>query len=171
MFENITSQITGFVQAHQGWAPFIVGVLAFCESLAIVSFFVPATVILVAIGGLIGATGLPFWPMWAAAALGAILGDVLSYVVGRVFKDRVRGSSLLARHKATTDRAFDFMHRWGALGVFVGRFSGPLRAFVPLVAGLVAMPQLRFQAANISSALLWAAMVLSPGTLLGRWLH
>jgi membrane protein DedA with SNARE-associated domain len=38
----------------------------------------------------------------------------------------------------------------GLLGIFVGRFSGPLRASVPLIAGILNMPYLPFQIANFS---------------------
>lgn len=170
MFQNFVAHVNDFVQAHAAWAPFIVGLLAFCESLAIVSFFVPATVILIAIGGMIGPANLSFWALWAAAAVGAILGDWLSYFVGRFFERELINSSFYKNHRDRMERAFRFMRKWGAGGVFVGRFSGPLRAFVPLVAGLLDIPQLQFQIANITSAMVWAALVLSPGTMLGKWL-
>ena len=64
-----------------------------------------------------------------------------------------------------------FSTRWGALGVFGGRFLGPLRATVPLVAGMCAMPQLLFQLANFSSALLWAFVVLAPGAFGVEWMR
>lgn len=169
MFHDIIAAITAFVQAHHAWAPFIVAALAFCELLAIVSFFVPATVILLGIGGLIGAAGLAFWPIWAAAVVGAVLGDWLSYWVGLQFGDRVLHSGPLARHAETTERASNFLRKWGAWGIFIGRFSGPLRAFVPLLAGIIGIRQLYFQAANIGSALIWAMAILSPGNLLGRF--
>ena len=54
--------------------------------------------------------------------------------------------------------------------VFLGRFFGPLRSIVPLVAGLCGMPQLSFQLANIASALVWATGVLAPGSFGLRWL-
>ena len=38
-----------------------------------------------------------------------------------------------------------------------------LRASVPLVAGIFEMPYWRFQAANFSSAFVWAAMLLTLG--------
>ena len=47
--------IVAFVQANQAWAAPVAFVLAFGESLAFVSLFLPSTVILVAIGGLLGA--------------------------------------------------------------------------------------------------------------------
>ena len=170
MIETLVHHVTRFVEAHAVWAPLIAGFLAFCESLAIVSFLVPATVILVAIGGLIVPAGLSFWMVWAGAATGAILGDWVSYEVGRWFKEPVLNSATYHKHRDRADKAIAFMRRWGAPGVFIGRFSGPLRAFVPLAAGLIAIPQWLFQAANVSSAVIWSAALLSPGTLIGEWL-
>ena len=63
--------VVGFVQEHKGWAAPVILLLAFGESLALVSLLFPATVILFGIGALIGAGGLEFWPLWAAAAVGA----------------------------------------------------------------------------------------------------
>ena len=49
------------------------------------------------------------------------------------------------------------------LGIFIGRFFGPLRASVPLVAGIFEMPYWRFQIANFTSAFVWAAVLLTLG--------
>lgn len=170
MLATLVDNALAFVEAHAAWAPVIAGALAFCESLAIVSFLVPATIVLVGIGGLIAPAHLSFWAVWAGAATGAILGDWVSYEAGRWFKEPVLKSAIYARYRDRADRAIAFMQRWGAAGVFIGRFSGPLRAFVPLAAGLIALPQWLFQIANVGSAMLWAAALLSPGTLIGEWL-
>jgi membrane protein DedA with SNARE-associated domain len=63
-----------------------------------------------------------------------------------------------------------FFKKWGMLAVFVGRFFGPFRAVVPLIAGLNAMPWLNFQIANVASAAVWAAGILLPGFIGVRWL-
>jgi membrane protein DedA with SNARE-associated domain len=49
------------------------------------------------------------------------------------------------------------------LGIFIGRFYGPMRAAVPLIAGSFEKPQWRFQLANFSSAFVWAAVLLVLG--------
>jgi membrane protein DedA with SNARE-associated domain len=54
--------------------------------------------------------------------------------------------------------------------VAIGRFSGPLRATVPLAAGIFEMPWLEFQIANVLSAFLWAGVLLAPGTLGVAWM-
>ena len=156
-------EIVAFVRLHGGYAAPICFALAFGESLAFVSFLLPATVVLVAVGGLVGQAGLAFLPVFAASALGAALGDWLSFWLGRRFEDRIAGMWPLSRHPELLARARGYVDRWGALGVFAGRFLGPLRATVPLIAGLAAMPPLPFQAANWSSALAWAFLVLAPG--------
>jgi membrane protein DedA with SNARE-associated domain len=168
--ESLTNDVVAFVQAHHAWAPVIVGVLCFAESLAVISFFVPATVILVGIGALIGATGIAFWPAWIGAVVGAVLGDWLSYWVGFHFKNEAQHVWPLSRYPEFVERATKFCEKWGVWGVFIGRFSGPLRAFVPLAAGIFAMPSLPFQAANISSAMVWGVALLAPGAVGMQWL-
>ena len=161
--DALTATLLDFVRTHQAWAPFIVGVLAFAESLAFLSFLVPSTVLLLGVGALIGASGLEFWPIWLGAAVGAILGDWVSYTIGYRFKHAAFRIWPLSRHPALVDRGERFFSRWGASGVFLGRFIGPLRAVVPLTAGIFAMPMLLFQMANIASALVWAFVMLGPG--------
>ena len=46
--------------------------------------------------------------------------------------------------------------------IVIGRFFGPLRAVVPLVAGVFGMRQIPFQIANVGSAMLWAFVLLAP---------
>src|ERR1700721_3122965 len=90
--DNLVRSTIAFVQDHQAWGVPIVFVLAFCESFAFVSLLVPATGILLGVGGLIAAAELGFWPMWFAAALGAIVGDWLAYWLAFYFKDRGLGA-------------------------------------------------------------------------------
>jgi membrane protein DedA with SNARE-associated domain len=169
--EALKTAVVDFVRLHQAWAPFIVAALAFCESLAIISLFVPATVMLLAIGGLIGGLGLNFWPIWAGAAAGAALGDWVSYEVGRYLEDKAHHTWPLKNHLTLIERGEAFTRKYGVWGIFLGRFFGPARAFVPLVAGIFEMPRTPFQIANVASALLWALLMLAPGTGVATWLR
>ncbi|HEX4366170.1 MAG TPA: VTT domain-containing protein, partial [Rhodopila sp.] len=74
----------------------------------------------------------------------------------------------LSRHPTLLPRARTLFRRWGVLGVFIGRFFGPLRSIVPLAAGMAAMPMVPFQIANIASAVVWAVGLLAPGVILSR---
>lgn len=171
MIESYVNAVIAFAQQNQAWAPVIVGLLAFGESLAVISFFIPATGILLAIGALVGASGIDFWTVWLGVVIGGVLGDWLSYVVGYHFKDRTGEIWPFRNYPEAVAKATDFTQRWGAWGVFFGRFSGPLRAFVPLAAGLFAMPHWRFQLANVGSAVAWAFLLLSPGFAAVKYWH
>jgi len=159
-----------FVRANEGWELPVVAILAFGESLAVVSFFVPATVALLGIGALVGASDIAFAPVWLAAAAGAALGDWVSYWLGARFKDAAAGLWPLSRYPDLIPKGEAFVARFGLGAVFLGRFFGPARAAVPLVAGMLAMPIWPFQFANASSALLWAGVLLAPDTAAMRWL-
>ncbi len=161
--QSLARDALALVDAHKHLAPLIAFALAFGESLAVVSLVVPATVVLVGLGPLIEAGGIGFLPVWAGAALGATLGDAVSYWIGHHYRERVRDFPILRNHPALLERGMRFFHRWGVWGVFLGRFFGPLRAVVPLVAGMFAMPSLGFQLANVTSAALWAFLLLAPG--------
>jgi membrane protein DedA with SNARE-associated domain len=63
--------------------------LAFAKSLAFVSLILPSWATLVGIGALMKTGGLEFVLVWIATAIGAALGDWLSYWIGTK-----RGSSL-----------------------------------------------------------------------------
>jgi len=161
-------QVVVFVAAHKVWAAPIVALLAFGESLAFLSLLIPAWGALVAIGAMIGPSQINFWPVWIAAAIGAALGDWLSYWIGVKLGPSVAHVWPLSRHPEMLPRGETFVKRWGALAIFIGRFFGPLRAAVPLVAGIFAMPFWRFQFANFSSAFLWAALLLTIGDVVSK---
>ena len=160
-FQATVDAIIAFVRDNAVWAPPIVFALAFGESLAFISLLIPAWGALVAIGALIGPSGINFWPVWLAGSLGAAIGDWLSYWIGLKLEYRVQHIWPLSRHPELIPRGERFMKSWGVAGIFIGRFFGPLRAVVPLIAGIFEMPFWRFQLANFSSALVWAAVLLT----------
>jgi membrane protein DedA with SNARE-associated domain len=168
--DGMTETIVELVRSHSAWAVPAVFLLAFCESFAFVSLLVPATAILFGIGGLIGYTHSEFWSFWLAASMGAAAGDWLAYAIASRFKDSVTRVWPLSRDPTLLFRGMAFFKRWGTLAIFLGRFFGPLRAVVPIVAGICDMPWLSFQIANLASAFVWAAGILAPGAFGLRWL-
>jgi membrane protein DedA with SNARE-associated domain len=163
---SIVEQVTDFVRLHAVWAPPIVFALAFGESLAFISLLIPAWSALVAIGALLSTSGINFWPVWIAGSLGAALGDWLSYWVGLKLEYSVARIWPLSRHPEMIPRGERFVKAWGIPGIFIGRFFGPLRAVVPLVAGIFEMPYWQFQIANVTSAFVWAAVLLTIGDVI-----
>jgi membrane protein DedA with SNARE-associated domain len=162
-FPTVAQHVVDFVRTNEGWAVPIVFALAFGESLAFISLLIPAWGALVAIGALIGTSGISFWPIWVAASVGAAVGDWVSYWVGLKLEHTVAHVWPLSRHPDLIPRGEAFMKKWGIPGIFIGRFFGPLRASVPLIAGIFEMPYWRFQVANFTSAFVWAWVLLKLG--------
>jgi len=171
--EEFSRYVVEFVRGHEDWAAPIVFALAFAESLAFLSLILPSWAALVAIGAVMRTGGIEFVPVWIAGGLGAAFGDWLSYWFGIRFKKSIAGMWPFSRHPRLLPRGEAFIKRWGVLAVLIGRFSGPLRASVPIVAGILAMPYWPFQLANFSSAFVWAAVLLKlgdVGTAISGWL-
>lgn len=163
--QEFAQQTIEFIRLNEVWAIPIVFLLAFGESLALFALLLPATFILWGVGAVIGASGLSFWPLYFAAALGAALGDWVSYWLGYHYHDKIARMWPLSRYPELLPRGRAFFDKWGWPGVFLGRFIGPLRAVVPLTAGACEMPMIPFQIANWTSAFLWAGVTLGPGAM------
>jgi membrane protein DedA with SNARE-associated domain/membrane-associated phospholipid phosphatase len=159
------------VGAHPQAALLAVFLVACAESLAIIGALVPAAIVMFGAGTLIGTGALELWMTLAAATCGAVLGDGLSYELGRAREDRIRAWSLFRRYRQAIARGEAFLARHGGKSILLARFVAPVRAFVPLLAGFGQMPRSRFYTVNILSAMLWAPVHILPGVLFGASLH
>lgn len=166
--EHWVTDLTAFISANGHWAGPAVCVLAFAESLAFFSLVAPFTAMIVAAGTLIGTGTLDPWLILPWGIVGACLGDALSYWVGRYFGPSVPRLWPFRTSPQLIDSGHRFFVRWGVLSVCLGRFCGPFRAVVPLVAGMMAMPQGRFQVANVASAIVWLPLLMLPGAVAGN---
>ena len=92
-------------------------------------------------------------------------GDWLSFWLGQHYHGPISRMWPFAKRPDLLERGQRFFLKWGVYGVFFGRFFGPLRASVPLAAGACGMSVVAFQWANVTSAALWAAIMLGPGAL------
>lgn len=135
------------------------------ESLAIIGLLFPATPIMFAIGGMLGVGTLEPVSVILWGTGGAILGDAISYSLGRHIGPSIYHRAPFQRHRTLFARARLFFQRYGFVSIFVGRFMGPFRTTVPLVSGVAAMGSRTFQAANILSAMLWVPASFAPGYL------
>ena len=165
--DHLAQDILALIKAHPNLAALLIGATAFGESFAVVSFFIPGTTILVAAGTLVTKGALDPITTGVAAAIGAILGDAISYWIGLKFGRALPNHWPFKKQHASLDRGVHFFEKYGWASIFVGRFLGPLRAFVPLVAGMCRMPVVPFYSANIISAVIWAPALLYSGYLIG----
>ncbi len=166
--DHYIEKIGLFIETHQAWAGPITFLMTLGESLVLVGLFIPATAMLLITGGLIGSGTLdPFSIlMWGIG--GAIIGDALSYGLGRWAGPGVMRRWPLKQQRPAVARARLFFYRNGFVSVLVGRFLGPIRSTIPTVAGIMRMRHSHFQLANVLSAVVWMPLMLAPGYLTAR---
>jgi undecaprenyl-diphosphatase len=159
--------ILDWVSHNPTWAGVVIFLVAMSESLLIVGVLVPGAALMIGIGMLIGLGGLDMLTTLLWAIAGAIVGDGISYWIGRVFRDRLRNMWPLSRYPAMLSRGEAFFIKHGGKSIVFGRFVGPVRAVIPTVAGIMGMPPTRFTVVNVVSAIGWAPAYILPGAVLG----
>jgi membrane protein DedA with SNARE-associated domain len=165
--ETLAEPLLEFIKAHQNWAIAVMFITAFGESFAFVSILFPGTTLLIAAGTLVADGKLEFLPVMTGAIVGAVLGDTVSYWIGRRFGGAIARLWPFSRNPELLSNGMLFFERHGGKSVFIGRFLGPIRAVIPLAAGIMQMPRGRFWVANVGSALVWAPLLLFAGDALG----
>lgn len=102
------------------------------------------------------------------AALGAFLGDNLSYLIGRRFQPAIErrffSSPKGKRRRVWAEHALE---RFGVRLILVCRFIPGGRTAVTLTCGIVSYPRPRFVAATAFSAVVWATYAFFVGRLGG----
>jgi membrane protein DedA with SNARE-associated domain len=163
MIDSFVETVISFVRQQEGWAIPVAFVVAFGESLCFLSIIWPGWAILTALAFLLAASGVGMSiivPTIVSAGLGGVLGYTISYWVGHYFKDHIGGMWPFRSDPTLIPRGQRFFEKHGLWSVFLGHFVGPVRAVIPVVAGMFSMPQLPFQIANVSSAFIWAIWAL-----------
>ncbi|WP_434709391.1 bifunctional DedA family/phosphatase PAP2 family protein [Pseudomonas sp. R1-1] len=159
--------VTGWLAANPQWLAAAVFLVALVECLAIAGLIVPGTVLLFAVAVLAGSGALSLSETLLLGFLGGILGDLISYFLGRHFHQNIRRLPGLRSHPEWMAGAESYFHRYGIASLLVGRFIGPLRPMLPMVAGMCDMPFPRFIAVSLLAAAGWSLAYLLPGWATG----
>lgn len=160
-----------WLNAHQEAILITIAALSFLESLAVVGILVPGVALLFAAGTAAGGTGIEVQWVLLAAACGAIAGDGLSFFLGFRYHNVIRRIPPFTTHPHWIEKGERFFKQYGLMGIVIGRFVGPIRPVMPLVAGFMQMKPVHFLSINILSALAWAPFYLMPGYLVGASLE
>lgn len=159
--------LIAWVGEHPLAAGLVIFLVAFCDAVVILGFFVPAIPILFALGAFIGLGTLNGPYAIACAALGAFCGDGLSYVLGRVYGDRLRQMWPFSRHPEWLPMGEAMFRRRGLMSIVIARYVGAVRPLVPAIAGMLRMPVGKYVPASMVAALSWSALLLIPGWIFG----
>jgi undecaprenyl-diphosphatase len=165
---NFVEAVIAWVHAHPHYAFAAVFLLACFESFPVLGGFVPGASAIIAIAAIMPKDAANLIPVLLAAIAGASLGDGLSFAVGHRYHRAVLGRWPLKNYPAIVQRAEGFIVLHGVKSIVLARLTPPVRAIVPLAAGILEMPVRRYAAANIAAAAIWATLHVGFGAFVGH---
>ena len=149
-----------------------VGYAIFCLSAFIENVFppIPGDTVVV-LGAYLVSTGqLGFWGVYISTTIGSVAGFVTMYFIGLKFgrsfiRDTKFGRKLFKEEQIS--RVEVWFSRWGYWVIFANRFLSGTRSVISLFAGFFHLHPLRVILLATISALIWNALLISIGVLLG----
>jgi membrane-associated protein len=155
VFQSLTDYVSGSLWTY----PFLFGIAA----LDVIFPLVPSETSVILAGVLAGTGDLVLVAVIGFAAAGAIVGDNISYLIGRTFGERVVERFFKGDRRKRIDWAEKQIQERGSYLIVVGRFIPGGRTAITLAAGLLEMPWRRFIVFDVAAGIVWACY----GALLG----
>lgn len=156
-----------WVEAHPVIALLGLALASAVEAVFVVGIVIPGALILFGFGALVALGVMDFWVCVLMAATGAVLGDLLTYWIGRRYGPALFSIPLLARYPEALARGQRFFQRHGGKSVILGRIIGPTRPLMPAIAGAYGMRLPVFLGFDLVGALAFAVIYTLPGVVFG----
>ena len=159
--------ILDWLNQNPEWFLFGVFLTAFSESLAIIGLIMPGAFLMFAMMVMAGNQDFSLQYVLLWAFIGAVAGDAISFYFGRIFKHKIPNLWPFNRKPQWLQQGQSFFDQHGGKSIFIGRFVGPVRPIIPMVAGMLSMPSSKFLFVNVVSAVGWAICYVLPGYIIG----
>lgn len=166
---HLDKHLAALLAQYGLWVYAILFLIIFSETGFVVTPFLPGDSLLFVAGALAGAGSMDMWVLNGTLIAAAVLGNSVNYSIGRYLGPKVfHWENSRFFNKAALMKTHVFYERHGGKTLVLSRFIPILRTFAPFVAGIGAMTYLRFQAFNVSGALLWVMSLTVAGYLFGN---
>src|SRR4051812_30170923 len=162
---HLDAHLAAFVAEHGAWVYALLFVIVFCETGLVVTPFLPGDSLLFVVGAIAAAGGMSLALVISVLVAAALCGDNANYWIGRVFGTRVLAGWINPAH---LKRTHDFYERHGGKTIVIARFMPIVRTYVPFVAGVGAMPYLRYLAFCVLGAVIWVGSLCTAGYFFGN---
>ncbi|MDR2240317.1 MAG: DedA family protein [Zoogloeaceae bacterium] len=166
---HLDKHLAALLAQHGVWIYAILFFIIFAETGFVVTPFLPGDSLLFVAGALAATGGMDIWMLNGALILAAVLGNSVNYSIGRYLGPKVfHWENGRFFNKAALLKTHAFYERHGGKALILSRFIPIVRTFAPFVAGIGAMTYVRFQAFNVTGALLWVVLLSMAGYLFGN---
>ena len=165
MFEF--NEVILWLKDNPEWIALGVFGAAFVESFALIGVVIPGVVLLAVISGM-AASSLNVFELVLIAYVASFLADILSFLIGTGISKSIDNLWPFNKYPNLLVQGRGFVKRFGILGIFVGKFIGPIRPLLPLTAGSLGMNFKHFLTVEVFSSFLWALIYTVPGYYAGK---
>ena len=162
---HLDVHLAAFVAQHGVWVYGLLFVIVFCETGLVVTPFLPGDSLLFVAGAIAAVGEMNIAAVVATLIAAALCGDNANYWIGRWAGMKVFGKWL---NPVYLQRTHEFYERHGGKTIILARFVPIVRTYVPFVAGLGAMPYLRYLAFCIAGAVIWVGSLCTVGYFFGN---
>ena len=157
-----------WLQQNPEWVAWGLFFAAFVESFAIIGIFVPGVVLLAIISGMAASADMNVASVLIIVYSASCIADISSYFIGVRLHKRIDSIWPFKTNPGWLIKGKEFFKTYGILGVFIGRFIGPVRPVMPITAGSMGMKFKHFLGVDLFSGLIWAPMYSLPGYFAGK---
>ena len=156
------NEIIFWLEENPQWIAIGIIGASFIESFALVGIIVPGVVLLAIISGLASAS-LSIYEVVLIAYFSSLLSDVASFFIGLSLKKSIHKIWPFTKYPNLLNQGKSFFKKYGIVGLFIGKFIGPIRPLLPITAGTLDMEIRKFFLIEIFSCFIWALVYTIPG--------
>ncbi|MSQ89055.1 MAG: DedA family protein [Betaproteobacteria bacterium] len=166
---HLDAHLARFVAEHGTWVYALLFVIVFIETGLVVWPFLPGDSLLFVTGAVAAAGGMDIATVMAVLVAAALSGDNVNYGIGRWVGPRIfHYEQSRWFNPAYLARAHAYYERHGGKTIILARFLPIVRTYVPFVAGIGAMPYLRYIGFCVAGALIWVLSLCGAGYFFGN---
>lgn len=159
--------IESLVTQSMTWSLTIVIIISFLESLALIGLILPGAIVMASLGAMIGSGKISLYPAWIAGTTGCLLGDWLSFYLGKKFKNSLHQWNFLKKYNLILDKIKYALYKYSMFTILIGKFIGHTRPLILLIAGMMDLSVKKILIPTLISCLLWPPLYFIPGILTG----
>ena len=163
LLSNLDGQIASFIAAHGNLIYVLLFFIVFLEIGVFPLFFLPGNPLIFIAGSFCKLGALSLIPTIATLTTAIILGNLLSYHIGKMFGDKISRSNSPWANKNALDKTRLFYAKYGTFTLMVSPFIAMVRTFAPLLAGVSHMSYRKYVFASTIGAILWIGILVSAG--------
>jgi membrane-associated protein len=165
---HLNDYLSKLVEILGNWSYLIMFTIVMLETgVVVLAPFLPSDTMLFTAGTLSAFGSLDLKILLLAFYSGALAGDSLNFLIGKICSPKLFKNRLLHDRK-TLEKARKFYRKNGGITVVYGRFIPVIRTFVPFLAGSASMPYNKFILFSIPGTFLWVIVYCLSGYFFGN---